>query len=135
MTEAQAYGAESMTAPLEWALLRRPGQAFGRAFEDPELGFRHPVDLPRAVAEHEALVALLAGLGVEVAAVAEGASGDSVYVFDPLLVIARGAIGLRSGKPNRVAEADELADWCGSAGIPLAGRVDPPGTADGGDTF
>ena len=76
MTEAQAYGAESMTAPLEWALLRRPGQAFGRAFEDPELGFLHPVDLPRAVAEHEALVALLAGLGVDVTVIDEGATGD-----------------------------------------------------------
>ncbi len=124
-----------MTAPLRRALLRRPGTAFGRALEDPDFGFIHAVDLPGAVREHEALVALLERLDVEVSVIDEGATADSVYAFDPLLVTDRGAIALRSGKRNRVGEEDDLAGWCRSAGIPLAGAIEAPGTADGGDTF
>jgi dimethylargininase len=130
-----AFGAESMVAPLRRALMRRPGPAFGRAFDDPELGFLHPVDLGAAVGEHEAFVTLLGRLRVDVSVIAEGATGDSVYAFDPLLVTARGAIALRSGKPSRIGEEDELATWCQSAGVPLAGGIEAPGTVDGGDTF
>ncbi|HET7027515.1 MAG TPA: arginine deiminase family protein [Candidatus Limnocylindrales bacterium] len=126
---------QSMTAPLRRALMRRPGAAFGRAFDDAALGFLHSVDLPRAVREHEALVALLERLGVEVAVIDEGATGDSVYAFDPLLVTDRGVVALRSGKANRIGEEEDLAAWCGASGIPIAGRILAPGTVDGGDTF
>ena len=42
------YGAESMVAPLREVLVKRPGEAFGRAFDDPAHGFLHPVDLEEA---------------------------------------------------------------------------------------
>jgi hypothetical protein len=40
-----AFGAQSMTAPLRDVLVQRPGAAFGTAFEDPANRFLHPVDL------------------------------------------------------------------------------------------
>ncbi|HET7703910.1 MAG TPA: hypothetical protein VFK35_10965, partial [Candidatus Limnocylindrales bacterium] len=58
-TTELAYGARSATAPLREVLVKRPGQAFGRAFDDPAHGFLRPVDLERAQREHDGLVAAL----------------------------------------------------------------------------
>ena len=60
---------------------------------------------------------------------------DLVYVFDPLLVADRGAIPLRPGKPNRAGEPAVLERWTLAAGIPTLGRIEAPGTIEGGDTF
>jgi N-dimethylarginine dimethylaminohydrolase len=66
---------------------------------------------------------------------AETASPDLVYTFDPLLVADRGAIPLRPGKPNRLGEAETIEAWTLARGIPTVGRIEPPGTIEGGDTF
>jgi N-dimethylarginine dimethylaminohydrolase len=131
------FGAQSMTAPLRDVLVKAPDEAFGRGFDDPSLGFLHPVNLERAKFEHDMLCSSLTDLGVRVHAVqgAPGPTADAVYVFDPLLISDRGAVVLRSGKPNRVAESEPLGSWCSAAGVPVAGRIDAPGTVDGGDTF
>jgi dimethylargininase len=132
----RAYGAQSMTAPLRDVLVKRPGQAFGRAFNDPANGYRRPVDLAAAQREHDAFVDLLAGLGPTVHVLeAETASPDLVYTFDPLIVSDAGAIALRSGKPGRVGEESALEAWTEAHGIPTIGRIAAPGTVDGGDTF
>ena len=39
-----SYGAQSMTVRLREVLVKRPGSALVRSFDDPALGFRHPVD-------------------------------------------------------------------------------------------
>jgi dimethylargininase len=138
MTEGRdrGWGAQSMTAPLRQALVHRPGPAFGRAFDDPAHGFLLPVDLGRAQREHDAYVELLLRLGVEVHALeAETDDPDLVYTFDPLLVTDRGAIPLRPGKLNRRAEPALLEAWTAAAGIPTLGRIEAPGTVEGGDTF
>ncbi len=133
---ARVYGAQSMTAPLRSVLVKRPGLAFGRAFDDPAHGFLHPVDLSRAQREHDAFVEILASLGPTVHVLeTEIASPDLVYTFDPVLVSERGAISLRPGKPNRRAEPGVLEAWTTAAGIPTLGRIDAPGTVEGGDTF
>jgi N-dimethylarginine dimethylaminohydrolase len=125
-----------MTAPLREVLVKRPGAAFGRAFDDPAHGFLHPVDLDAARREHDAFVDLLAGLGPTVHALdAEIDSPDLVYTFDPLLVSDRGAIPLRPGKWNRLGEPAVLEAWMTQAGIPVAERIEAPGTVEGGDTF
>jgi N-dimethylarginine dimethylaminohydrolase len=125
-----------MTAPLREVLVRPPGDLFARAFDDPGLGFLHPVELERARREHHALCTILADLCVNVHELGdEGSSADAVYVFDPLLVSERGAISLRPGKPNRVAEVRELEHWAVSRKIPVQGRIEAPATVDGGDTF
>ncbi len=132
---ASLHGIASMTDPLRRALLRRPGPAFAHAFEDPALGFLRPADLDAAVREHEAFVALLRSLGVDVVVLDEGATGDSVYAFDAAIVTEAGVIGLRSGKPNRVGEERDLVEWAAMDGIPVVGSIDAPGTVDGGDVL
>ncbi len=130
------YGAQSMSAPLHDVLVKRPGEAFGRAFDDPAHGFLYPVDLDVAQSEHDAFVELLAGLGPRVHMLEDETDDpDLVYTFDPLLVTDRGAIPLRPGKPNRLGGADVLERWTQAAGIPTLGRIEAPGTVEGGDTF
>lgn len=136
MTVITGYGAQSMTAPLREVVLRGPGAAFGRAFDDAAHGFLHPVDLNLARRQHAALCELLDKLGVRVHVLDEDGLGpDSIYVFDPLLITNRGAVPLRSGKPTRLGEEAALEHWTRRAGIPTLGRIDAPGTVDGGDTF
>lgn len=133
---ARRYGAQSMTAPLQEVLVKRPGPAFARAFDDPAHGFLHPVDLDVARREHDAFVEVLASLGPTVHVLDEETDDpDLVYTFDPLLVSDRGAIPLRPGKPNRAGEPAVLERWMSSVGIPTAGRIEAPGTVEGGDTF
>ena len=132
-----AFGAQSMTAPLHDVLVQRPGAAFGAAFDDPANGFLHPVDLELARREHDAFCDLLARLGVRVHELGADTTPypDLVYAFDPLLVTDRGAIPLRSGKPGRRGEEAEVAAWLAVRGVPAFGRISAPGTVDGGDTF
>ncbi len=132
----RAYGAQSMTAPLREVLVKRPGAAFGRAFDDPAHGFLHAVDLDLAQRQHDAFVGVLEDLGVTVHRLdVETHSPDLVYTFDPLLVSDRGAIALRPGKANRRGEEATLEAWMADRGIPTAGRIEAPGTIEGGDTF
>jgi N-dimethylarginine dimethylaminohydrolase len=136
MTDAGArlWGARSMTAPLRSVLVHRPDAAFGAAFDDPAHAFRHPVDLPTAQAEHDAYTDLLASLGVWVhRLVAYTNDPDLVYTFDPALVTDAGAILLRPGKPNRSGEPRIVRRWLANTGIPVAGRIGPRATIEGGD--
>jgi dimethylargininase len=136
MTTDRRFGAQSMSAPLLEVLVKRPGAAFGAAFDDPAHGFRHPVDIEVARREHETFVETLASLGPRVHFLeTELESPDLVYTFDPLIVTDRGAIRLRPGKPSRAAEPAAIEAWTTAAGIPTLGRIEAPGTVEGGDTF
>jgi dimethylargininase len=89
---------------------------------------------PGIVAEHRAYVVALeaAGLEVEVLPALE-AFPDSVFVEDPALVFAEGAVLLRPGAPSRTGEAAQLAptleDRFERVVALLAGHV------DGGDVL
>ena len=132
----RTFGGQSMTAPLREALLKAPGPAFGRAYEDPAHGFLHACDLAVAQREHAAFAELLASLGTTVNLLqTETDSPDLVYTFDPLLVTDPGAIPLRPGKPNRQVEPAAIEAWTSDHGIPTIGRVEAPGTIEGGDTL
>jgi dimethylargininase len=134
--QTRRFGGQSMTAPLREALVKPPGPAFGRAFDDPAHGFLHPVELDVAKREHEAFVDLLASLGTTVHVLdAEVDSPDLLYTFDPLLITDRGAIPLRPGKPNRRVEPPAVEAWTLAHGIPTIGRIEAPGTIEGGDTI
>jgi dimethylargininase len=131
-----AFGGQSNIAPLRDALLKPPGAAFGRAFEVPGCGFFHPVDLDLAKREHAAFAELLSSLGTRVHLLdAEVDSPDLLYAYDPLIVTDRGAIPLRPGKRTRQVEPAAIEGWTLAHGIPTVGRIEAPGTIEGGDTF
>jgi dimethylargininase len=129
-----SYGARSMTAPLRRVLVRPPQPADGARWR--EYGWRAEPDAGAAAAEHDALREILAGAGAEVI-VAEGDRGnpDAIYAYDPILVGERGAVLLRPGKDGRLGEPGALEATLAAAGVPVAARIEPPGTIDGGDTL
>lgn len=125
-----------MVAPLNHVLVKAPGLAFGSGFTKPEFGFRHQVSLSTARREHTAFVSLLKRLGVTVHELgAESPSPNFIYQYDPAVVTDKGAILLRSGKPNRRGEEDLQKVWFEAHDIPILGRIEAPGTVDGGDVF
>lgn len=133
---AVPYGVASMVAPLHHVLVHEPGEAFGSAFDNPAYGYLRPVNLDAAVKEHMALCELLESLGVTVHHLRSDATyADLVYTYDPALVTQHGAILLRPGKAERLGEEGELENWFRANGIPIVGRIEAPGTADGGDIF
>ncbi len=99
------------------------------------LVWRAAPDLGELEREHEAFRTLLAEAGAEVLE-ARGEPGnlDSLYVYDPAMIVPRGAILLRSGKEGRLGEPEALRPSLEGAGLQIVGRLEAPATADGGDT-
>lgn len=90
---------------------------------------------PAALAvEHESLCAALEEAGAEVV-VAEPTTLDAIYVYDPVLIAKEGAVLLRPGKAERLAEVDALGAELERAGVPVVHRLGQPGVAEGGDFF
>ncbi len=123
------------TGTLRRVLLRPPRADELANWE--EYGWREEPD-PGAIAqEHEELCGLLSEAGAEVVLAEEPVEGDpdAIYAYDPVLLGPNGAFLLRIGKPGRLAEADALLPALTAAGILVAGRMEAPATADGGDMF
>jgi dimethylargininase len=122
-----------MTASLRRVLVRSPrseDRAAWRAY-----GWRAEPDPARMAEEHEAFCALLAEAGAEVVLgqTPLGLCPDQIYVHDPALVTDRGAVLLRPGKEGRRIEVDAMAVDMVEAGVPMAGKLEAPATAEGGD--
>jgi N-dimethylarginine dimethylaminohydrolase len=127
------YGAQGMAGRLLRVLVNRPGEHFGAAHETEGAFYAEAVDLPRAQAQHDALVTLLEDSGAQVERLDHEAGPDSVYTYDPALVCDGGALLLRSGKLIRQPEAAALGEWFERNGIPVLARLEAPALADGGD--
>src|SRR5215210_4066928 len=120
-----------MIAPLRRVLVRRPatsGDWKGAGWRVPD-----PVALAR---QHEEFCALLEQLSahVDVAPALDG-QVDSVYMHDPLLVTARGAIPLRMRKPARAREPEHAREELERLGVPVLGELPEHAYADAGDRF
>jgi N-dimethylarginine dimethylaminohydrolase len=87
--------------------------------------------------EHEAFCGLLTDTGAEVLVgqTPVGVCPDQIYVHDPALVTDRGAVLLRPGKEGRRIEVDAMTADLVEAGVPIAARIEPPATAEGGDAL
>lgn len=135
LTAPRPYGGHSMTARLQSVLVRAPAPADADGWR--RFGYLRRVDHVRAEREHAAFRSLLAEEGIEVI-VAEGdplGLLDAVFAFDPSTITDRGAILLRMGKPAR-GEGVALAERSyQELGIPILGRIGPPGMVEGGDTL
>jgi dimethylargininase len=125
---------ETMTAPLRRVLVRPPSAHDGAGWQ--AYGWRAEPDAARLSAEHDAFCELLADAGAEVVLgeAPLGVCPDAIYVHDPAIVAADGALLLRPGKEGRRIEVDAIAVDFVAAGVPIAGRLEAPATADGGDT-
>jgi N-dimethylarginine dimethylaminohydrolase len=131
----RSYGCTSATGRLRRVLLRPPRAEELGAWR--EYGWRAEPDVARISAEHEALCVQLADAGAEIVLATEPVPGDpdAIYAYDPVLIAENGAILLRPGKEGRLREPDALVPALEAAGVPIAGRLEPPALADGGDIF
>jgi N-dimethylarginine dimethylaminohydrolase len=123
-------------------MVKRPQDAFVDAHTITQqwrpLNFSAPPDLARAVDEHDRFVAILRSSGADVHFLPRDAATtlDSLYPRDASIVSQRGLILCRMGKPTRETEpaAQERA-LPSIDGMPIAGRIVPPGSIEGGDVI
>jgi len=92
-----------------------------------------------ACRESDAFAALLESLGVTVEWMPAtndevGVGLDSIYVRDAAVVTDRGAVLSRMGKRARAGEPERIGAALERLGIPVLGRIEAPGTLEGGDT-
>ena len=122
-----------MTGRLERVLVRPP------LVEDAEhwraYGWRAAPDHAAASAEHELLCGILESAGAEVVvSYHDPGNPDAIYVYDPVLVGADGAVLLRPGKEERRREPETIASSLAAADVPVASRLEEPVLVEGGDT-
>ena len=131
-TNERTYGVRSMVAPLRRVAVRPPSPRG----DYPAAHWAQPLDLDRLADQHAAFVALLERLGCQVE-VLESADDmpDACFVYDPAFVVGDGVIELRGAKVVRAGEPPLLTVQLEDLGIPVAGRLTAPATADGGDMF
>jgi len=131
--EPKLHSCSNMTAPLRRVLLRAPRAEELGLWR--EYGWRDKPDAVGIAREHDALCEVLAGTGAEVVLAETPFEGDpdAIYVFDPALIADEGAVLLRPGKRGRRAEPEALGAELARAGVPIAGRLDAPALAEGGD--
>lgn len=134
MTEL--FGGHSMIAPLRRVLVRKPAPP---ADQGDAARFGYP-NQPRhdiAVQEHEAFVAKLQDLGVDVivADAPEAGMLDSIFVYDPSFTTDGGLLLCWPGKEPRRAEVELARQAAEALDIPIIGEVEAPGTVEGGDMF
>ncbi len=134
------YGSQSMVRPLKKVLVKRPAEAFESQDRIDgqwrSLDYLAKPDYQRAVDEHRRFTSLLEAAGAEVACLpADGRTGlDSIYTHDPVASVTdEGVILGRMGKDARMDEPEAQEDWFARAGIPVAGRIESPGSVEGGD--
>ncbi len=106
------------------------------SINDCELSFqgRLPIDVAKAISQHEAYRSCLADLGVQVISLpAEPGLPDAVFVEDPVVVTEEVAVISNMGAPSRRPEAASLAEAL-SRHRPLK-FLTAPATLDGGDVL
>jgi dimethylargininase len=131
--ERKLYGCQSMTGELRRVLVREPRVEDLQGWQ--ACGWRGEPDARRIAAEHEAFCELLEQAGAEVVLAESPAPGnpDALYTYDPALVADDGALLLQPGKKCRRGEVDAMASDLERAGVPVAGRLEGPAWAEGGD--
>ncbi len=135
-TTATRFGGQTMTAQLRTAVMRTPPPV-ERTDEWREFDYLHPIDEPLAASEHLALRNLLTAQGVEVIVpdVATPGLHDVIFPYDPSIITDAGAVILRMGKHARRVEPALAEQLYRGLGIPVIGRIEDPGTVEGGDTM
>lgn len=99
------------------------------------LNFVDAPDYARAVTEYDAFLDTVASCGADVRALPadDGIGLDSIYARDASVVVPGGVVLCRMGKSAREAEPAVQARAFEAWGVPVVGRIEPPGRLEGGD--
>jgi dimethylargininase len=129
-----AYGSQAMSANLTRVLMRRPGRSLIAA-NPTEWHYGPTFHGEKAVAQYREFTRLVEKSGADIIWIEDDGDGlaDSMFTHDPSLMTDRGAVILRMGKTLRVPEGALHEEAYRKAGVPILGRIEAPGTVEGGD--
>lgn len=131
---AKRFGGNTMCGTLRRVLVYPPLPP-ARDSDWQAFGYLHPIEHAVAAQEHAALRGILAESGAElvVGEIDDSALQDAIFPYDPVFMTEAGAVLCRMGKPLRAAEVELAEQTMRDLGIPIAGRIEAPGTLEGGD--
>lgn len=134
------FGVDSNAGELRRVAMRRPGAILSADHE--RWHYTKPLSSDKLVQQYDVFAAHVEASGAEIVWIPETAPdgsfddlADSVFTYDSSFMVPAGAIVLRSGKDLRLGEDDLHAAFYEAQGIPIIGRIEAPGTVDGGDSF
>lgn len=130
----RSWGGNTMSGKLERVLVYPPVPPDPSVSWE-EFGYLRPIDHDVAVQEHTAFRRILSDAGVEVITgeIDDARLQDAIFPYDPVFTTNAGAVLTRMGKRLREAEVDLAETSMREIGVPIAGRIEPPGTLEGGD--
>jgi len=134
-----SYGCQNMVDPIRRVLVKHPKDAYQDQIklnkQSSQLNYLGVPNFDKALADHETLVGLLESSGAEVHYLPRDDSTtlDSIYTHDPCIVSNGGVILCNMGKKDRLSEPSASENYFQSIDIPILGRIEAPGTLEGGD--
>ena len=134
-----SYGCQNMVNSIRRVLVKHPKDAYQDQIklnkQSSQLNYLGVPNFDKALADHETLVGLLESSGAEVHYLPSDDSTtlDSIYTHDPCIVSNGGVILCNMGKKDRLSEPSASENYFQSIDIPILGRIEAPGTLEGGD--
>jgi len=130
-------GVDSEWMPLRSVLLHRPGEELAASRDPAAAQMFEPLDLGRAVAQHEALAGAFEAAGVEVAFVdpAEIPPPNLMFCADLVFMTKEGAILARPASTVRAGEERHLARRLAGLGVPILRTLTGTAVFEGADAM
>ncbi len=133
------YSGLSETKKIKSVLMKSPARAwFGQESANREWQKLHYPEKPnfeKALYEYNQFAAIIESNVPEVYYLPEDdyTTLDSIYTHDPLIVTGKGAILCSMGKAERTKEPEMAGKFMEKIGVPILGKIEPPGKLEGGD--
>lgn len=133
------FGCSSEVGAIKSLLLKHPAEAFISddfiAGQWPELNYQGPPGFDRSVSEYRDFVRILERVVAEIHYLPrQDQTGlDSIYVHDPVVMTAEGAVLCNMGKKQRRGEPPAVASSLSRIGVPILGSIRDEGCLEGGD--
>jgi N-dimethylarginine dimethylaminohydrolase len=128
-----------MVDPIRRALIKHPRDAYRNQVnvdhQYQQLNYCDVPDFKKSLSDYNVFAGLLESFGIEVHHLPEDESTslDSIYTHDPCVVTNDGVILSIMGKKDRLSESAAMENYFQSINIPILGRIETPGTLEGGD--
>lgn len=130
---------QSETGTIKSALMKSPASAwFGQEYINRQWEKLHYPEKPsfeKALQEYNYFASIIEENVAEVYYLPEddNTGPDSIYTHDPVIITGKGAVLCRMGKKERESEPDAIGKYLEKLGVPVIGRIEPPGKLEGGD--
>ena len=128
-----------MVDPIRRVLMKHPKDAYQNQNkvneQSPQLHYFGIPDFEKAQTDYEKLMGFLESCDIEIHYLPadNSTSLDSVYTHDPCVISNGGVILCTMGKDARIPESKAVESYFESIGVPILGRIESPGTLEGGD--